>query len=83
MCSRALPFRGLTLGDVCFQGTLESAATGLVVNQIDLEPGLNVAGKAPVVPTPEMLQKAGHCGHFSPDPTPDRLVGRLRARTCS
>jgi len=27
-----------------------------------------------VVPTAEMLQKAGHCGHFSPDPTPDLLV---------
>jgi hypothetical protein len=21
-----------------------------------------------------MLQKAGHCGHFSPDPTPDLMV---------
>ncbi len=33
------------------------------------------AGKnSPVVPTAEMLQQAGHCGHFSLDPTPDLLV---------
>jgi len=40
-------------------------ATDAIVNRINL---------APVVPTAEMLQKAGHCGHFSPDPTPDLMV---------
>src|SRR5688572_20616633 len=49
-------------------------ATDLIVNTIDLAPWLNLSGKEPVVPTPEMLQKAGHCGHFSPDPTPDLMV---------
>jgi hypothetical protein len=49
-------------------------ATDEIVNSINLAPWLNLSGKAPVVPTPEMLQKAGHCGHFSPDPTPDLLV---------
>ncbi len=49
-------------------------ATDLVVNQIDLAPWLSLSGKAPVVPTAEMLERAGHCGHFSPDPTPDLLV---------
>ena len=49
-------------------------ATDTVVNTIDLAPWLNLSGKQAVVPTPEMLQKAGHCGHFSPDPTPDLLV---------
>lgn len=49
-------------------------ATDAIVNTINLAPWLNLSGKAPVVPTPEMLQKAGHCGHFSPDPTPDLLV---------
>jgi hypothetical protein len=49
-------------------------ATDAVVNTIDLAPWLNLSGRERVVPTPEMLQKAGHCGHFSPDPTPDLLV---------
>jgi hypothetical protein len=49
-------------------------ATDLVVNAIDLAPWLSLPGREPVVPTAEMLQKAGHCGHFSPDPTPDLLV---------
>jgi hypothetical protein len=49
-------------------------ATDLVVNRIDLEPWLNLSGKPRVVPTPEMIQKAGHCGHFSSDPTPDLLL---------
>ena len=49
-------------------------ATDAIVNRIDLAPWLNLSGKQPVVPTAEMLQKAGHCGHFSPDPTPDLLV---------
>ena len=49
-------------------------ATDVVVNVINLAPWLNLSGKSPVVPTAEMLQKAGHCGHFSPDPTPDLLV---------
>jgi hypothetical protein len=49
-------------------------ATDLVVNQINLAPWLNLSGRKPVVPTAEMLQNAGHCGHFSPDPTPDLLV---------
>ena len=49
-------------------------ATDAVVNTIDLAPWLNLSGKERVVPTPEMLQKAGHCGHFSPDPTPDLMV---------
>lgn len=49
-------------------------ATDAIVNVIDLAPWLNLSGKAPVTPTPEMIQKAGHCGHFSPDPTPDLLV---------
>ena len=49
-------------------------ATDEIVNSIDLAPWLNPSGKASVVPTAEMLQKAGHCGHFSPDPTPDLLV---------
>jgi DNA-binding beta-propeller fold protein YncE len=49
-------------------------ATDGVVNTIDLAPWLSLSGKAPVVPTPDMLLKAGHCGHFSPDPTPDLLV---------
>jgi hypothetical protein len=49
-------------------------ATDAIVNTIDLAPWLNLSGKEPVVPTAEMLQKAGHCGHFSPDPTPDLLV---------
>ena len=49
-------------------------ATDSIVNVIDLAPWLNLSGKASVVPTPEMIQKAGHCGHFSPDPTPDLLV---------
>jgi DNA-binding beta-propeller fold protein YncE len=48
-------------------------ATDEVVNSINLAPWLSPSGKASVVPTPEMLQKAGHCGHFSPDPTPDLL----------
>jgi DNA-binding beta-propeller fold protein YncE len=49
-------------------------ATDEIVNSINLAPWLSPSGKAAVVPTPEMLQKAGHCGHFSPDPTPDLLV---------
>jgi hypothetical protein len=49
-------------------------ATDAIVNAINLAPWLNLSGKEPVVPTPEMLQKAGHCGHFSPDPTPDLMV---------
>jgi DNA-binding beta-propeller fold protein YncE len=49
-------------------------ATDLVVNTIDLAPWLSLSGKPPVVPTAEMLEKAGHCGHFSPDPTPDLMV---------
>ena len=49
-------------------------ATDLVVNQIDLAPWLNLSGKEPIIPTAEMLEKAGHCGHFSPDPTPDLLA---------
>jgi hypothetical protein len=49
-------------------------ATDAIVNRIDLAPWLNLSGKPPVVPTEEMLQKAGHCGHFSPDPTPDLMV---------
>jgi DNA-binding beta-propeller fold protein YncE len=49
-------------------------ATDLIVNRIDLAPWLNPSGGKPVVPTAEMLAKAGHCGHFSPDPTPDLLV---------
>lgn len=48
--------------------------TDVVVNTIDLAPWLSLSGKPPVVPTAEMLEKAGHCGHFSPDPTPDLLV---------
>jgi DNA-binding beta-propeller fold protein YncE len=48
--------------------------TDTVVNRIDLAPWLSGSGKPAVVPTAEMLQKAGHCGHFSPDPTPDLLV---------
>jgi hypothetical protein len=49
-------------------------ATDTVVNVINLAPWLSLSGKERTVPTPEMLQKAGHCGHFSPDPTPDLLV---------
>ena len=49
-------------------------ATDAIVNEIDLAPWLNLSAKEPVVPTAEMLQNAGHCGHFSPDPTPDLLV---------
>ena len=49
-------------------------ATDAIVNRIDLAPWLNLSSKPPVVPTAEMLQKAGHCGHFSPDPTPDLMV---------
>ncbi|HEX8030634.1 MAG TPA: hypothetical protein VF491_19315, partial [Vicinamibacterales bacterium] len=49
-------------------------ATDVVVNTIDLAPWLSLSGKAPIVPTAEMIEKAGHCGHFSPDPTPDLLV---------
>jgi hypothetical protein len=49
-------------------------ATDTVVNVINLAPWLRQSNKAPVVPTAEMLQSAGHCGHFSPDPTPDLLV---------
>jgi len=49
-------------------------ATDAVVNTIDLAPWLSLSGKKAVVPSPEMLQNAGHCGHFSPDPTPDLLV---------
>ena len=49
-------------------------ATDAIVNLIDLAPWLNLSGKETVVPTPEMLQQAGHCGHFSLDPTPDLLV---------
>jgi DNA-binding beta-propeller fold protein YncE len=49
-------------------------ATDAIVNSINLAPWLSPSGKASIVPTPEMLQKAGHCGHFSPDPTPDLLV---------
>lgn len=48
-------------------------ATDMVVNRINLAPWLKVSGKKPIVPTAEMLQKAGHCGHFSADPTPDLL----------
>jgi DNA-binding beta-propeller fold protein YncE len=49
-------------------------ATDSVVNVIDLAPWLSVSGKKRIVPTAEMLQNSGHCGHFSPDPTPDLLV---------
>jgi DNA-binding beta-propeller fold protein YncE len=49
-------------------------ATDTVVNRISLAPWLRSSGQPAVVPTAEMLQKAGHCGHFSPDPTPDLLV---------
>jgi hypothetical protein len=49
-------------------------ATDEIVNRISLAPWLARSGKDPIVPTAEMLQKAGHCGHFSPDPTPDLLV---------
>jgi len=49
-------------------------ATDLVINAINLAPWLRLPGREPVVPSPEMLQNAGHCGHFSPDPTPDLLV---------
>ena len=49
-------------------------ATDVVVNKINLAPWLNLPGRDSVAPTPEMLEKAGHCGHFSPDPTPDLLV---------
>jgi hypothetical protein len=48
--------------------------TDLVVNAIDLQPWLRLTGTERVVPTPEMLQNSGHCGHFSPDPTPDLLA---------
>jgi hypothetical protein len=49
-------------------------ATDLVVNEIDLAPWLSLSGGERVIPTAEMLEKVGHCGHFSPDPTPDLLV---------
>jgi hypothetical protein len=49
-------------------------ATDVVVNTIDLAPWLSVPRRDPVVPTEEMLKTVGHCGHFSPDPTPDLLV---------
>jgi hypothetical protein len=49
-------------------------ATDAVVNVIDLAPWLSVSGRKRVVPTAEMLQASGHCGHFSSDPTPDLLV---------
>jgi YVTN family beta-propeller protein len=49
-------------------------ATDAVVNRINLAPWLRQSGNLPFVPTAEMLQAAGHCGHFSPDPTPDLLV---------
>lgn len=49
-------------------------ATDLVVNRINLAPWIGGSGKRPVAPTAEMLQKGGHCGHFSADPTPDLLV---------
>jgi hypothetical protein len=49
-------------------------ATDVVVNRINLAPWLNPNPGKPVVPTAEMLEKAGHCGHFSPDPTPDLLA---------
>jgi DNA-binding beta-propeller fold protein YncE len=49
-------------------------ATDELVNTINLAPWLRLSNKVPVVPTAEMLQSAGHCGHFSPDPTPDLLV---------
>jgi hypothetical protein len=46
----------------------------VVVNTINLAPWLNLSGREVVVPTAQMLERAGHCGHFSPDPTPDLLV---------
>jgi hypothetical protein len=49
-------------------------ATDKVVNRIDLAPALNLSRIKPVVPTAEMLGNAGHCGHFSSDPTPDLLA---------
>jgi DNA-binding beta-propeller fold protein YncE len=49
-------------------------ATDVVVNRINLAPWLNPTPGRRVVPTADMLKKAGHCGHFSPDPTPDLLV---------
>jgi hypothetical protein len=51
-------------------------ATDVVVNRIDLAPWLARSRRQakPIVPTAEMLQQAGHCGHFSPDPTPDLLA---------
>jgi DNA-binding beta-propeller fold protein YncE len=49
-------------------------STDLVVNTIDLEPWLGRARRDRVAPTAEMLKKVGHCGHFSPDPTPDLLA---------
>ncbi len=48
-------------------------ATDEVVNEINLAPWMRSSGKPKVVPTAEMLHRAGHCGHFSPDPTPDLL----------
>jgi DNA-binding beta-propeller fold protein YncE len=49
-------------------------ATDVVVNTIDLAPWLSLPRRQPVAPTAEMLKTVGHCGHFSPDPTPDLLV---------
>jgi DNA-binding beta-propeller fold protein YncE len=49
-------------------------ATDRVVNTINLAPWLRLSGRPAAIPTADMLQQAGHCGHFSPDPTPDLLV---------
>lgn len=49
-------------------------ATDQVVNRIDLAPWLRVSSKPKIIPTSELLSAAGHCGHFSADPTPDLLV---------
>lgn len=49
-------------------------ATDTVVNQINLAPWLRLSGRPAAIPTAEQLKSAGHCGHFSPDPTPDLLM---------
>jgi DNA-binding beta-propeller fold protein YncE len=49
-------------------------ATDIVVNTIDLAPWLSLPRRQSVAPTAAMLRAVGHCGHFSPDPTPDLLV---------
>ena len=49
-------------------------ATDAVVSMINLAPSLSRQGAGELFPRRRCLAKAGHCGHFSPDPTPDLMV---------